>query len=183
MGIGTLIIFIAIILVAAVAAAVLISTAGSLQQQALATGGETQSAVATGVEIFSVTATDASDDNQIEYFEVLARLQPGSNVIKLADSLISFDTATTSQTLNYGGVDTTGDTDTFNVSYLQNSSDWQLGYLQKGDVLKIEFQSQAGISESQSVSLTFVPKVGQSTEITFTTPHTMTSQRMRLYPN
>ena len=57
MGVGTLIIFIAVILVAAVAAAVLISTAGSLQQRALVTGGQAEQGVSTGAEAVSVMAT------------------------------------------------------------------------------------------------------------------------------
>ncbi len=181
MGIGTLIIFIAVILVAAVAAAVLLSTSGSLQQQALTTGGETESAVATGVEIFSVTGTDGSSGNNVEYFEVLARLQPGSDVIKLDEAIITFDTSTTSQTLEYGGVDTAGGTNIYNVSYLQNSSDWQLGYVQKGDVLKIEFEASP-IGEAKSVKMSFIPKVGTKTDIEFTTPDTITNQREKLYP-
>lgn len=182
MGIGTLIIFIAVILVAAVAAAVLLSTSGSLQQQALTTGGETESAVATGIEIFSVTGTDGSTSNNVEYFELLMRLQPGSDVIKLDDAIITFDTSTTSQTLEYGGVDTTGDTDTYNVTYLQNSSDWQLGYVQKGDVLKVQFESSTNVGEANTVKLSFVPKVGTKTDIEFTTPDTITNQREKLYP-
>ncbi|MFC2154630.1 archaellin/type IV pilin N-terminal domain-containing protein, partial [Candidatus Altiarchaeota archaeon] len=88
MGIGTLIIFIAIILVAAVAAAVLISTSGSLQQRALTTGGETESGIATGVDIFSITSTNGSDGN-VDYFSIFMRLNPGSDPVKLNNSILT----------------------------------------------------------------------------------------------
>ncbi|MFH1721886.1 MAG: archaellin/type IV pilin N-terminal domain-containing protein [Candidatus Altiarchaeota archaeon] len=183
MGIGTLIIFIAVILVAAVAAAVLLSTSGSLQQQALSTGGETQAGVATGAEVFSVIATDGSSNSNIEYFEILLRLQPGSNTIKLNDSVISFDTSSTSQSINYGGLDTTGSATIFNVTFLQNASDWQNHYVQKGDVIKIQFQSTNSIGESTPVSMSFIPRVGKKTDIQFKTPATITTQRVTLYPS
>ena len=91
-GIGTLIVFIALVLVAAIAAGVLINTAGFLQSQAEATGEESTSQVSDRINIQSVTGinTGGSGDGNIEQLEVVVSLAPGSDPVDLTDATFEY---------------------------------------------------------------------------------------------
>jgi flagellin-like protein len=104
MGVGTLIIFIAMLLVAAVAAGVLIQTAGSLQEKSLATGQQARSQISTNAETVEVSATDGRDGS-LNDFHHLFKLAPGSDEIKLEQVIFTFNTKEKSSTLKYRGVD------------------------------------------------------------------------------
>jgi len=83
-GIGTLIVFIAMVLVAAIAAGVLINTAGLLQSQAEATGEESTDQVSNQVQIQSTTGDVNSDS--IEFVNMVVSAAPGSSAIDLGDA-------------------------------------------------------------------------------------------------
>src|SRR6056297_184160 len=85
-GIGTLIVFIAMVLVAAIAAGVLINTAGLLQAQAQQTGEETTSEVSDVVKIGEVVGVENDTDNEIEYLNASIRLASGSDPINMSEA-------------------------------------------------------------------------------------------------
>lgn len=83
-GIGTLIIFIAMILIAAVAATVLINTAEELQSRAKTVGTQTIREVSAGIAVESVTGFTNTGKTYIEYLAVTVRPRAGSKDIDLS---------------------------------------------------------------------------------------------------
>jgi len=79
-GIGAMIVFIALILVAAVASTVIIKTAEELQDRAEKTGDDTRDQISGKLLITDVyVATDAGDDGDIDTMAVIAKLASGSD--------------------------------------------------------------------------------------------------------
>ena len=83
-GIGTLIVFIAMILIAAVAASVLISTSEDLKARAKTVGTQTIREVSAGISIDSVTGYTNEDKTYIEYLALTIRPRAGSKDIDLS---------------------------------------------------------------------------------------------------
>ncbi|RQG93600.1 archaellin/type IV pilin N-terminal domain-containing protein [Natrarchaeobius chitinivorans] len=91
-GIGTLIVFIAMVLVAAIAAGVLINTAGMLQTQAEATGEESTDQVSDRLDVVSVSGTvdDPDDPTQIHNLSFVVATAPGSDPVDLNRTTAQF---------------------------------------------------------------------------------------------
>ena len=187
MGVGTLIIFIAMLLVAAVAAGVLLQTAGSLQQKALDTGQQAKAQISTNVRVVEVSAVDGSDKS-IENFTMQMKLAPGSDPIKLDEVTLTFSTDNQTITLSYSNdtnlsnFSTSGNVGTFVVEYLINGTNHVDGDLVRGDVIRLYWQGPYSIPEDSHVRINFIPKIGEATLVEFNTPDVMSTQRIYLYP-
>jgi flagellin FlaB len=100
-GIGTLIIFIALVLVAAVAAGVLINTAGELQSRASDTGDDAQAQVSNQIDVVSATG-EVSNDN-VSTVTLVVKKSPGSDPIDLSEATIEYTSSSSSATLAEAG--------------------------------------------------------------------------------
>ncbi len=88
-GIGTLIVFIAMILVAAVAASVIITTAETLQQRARTVGSSVIREVSAGLVIEDIAGYTDVNKTTIQYLALLVRPRAGTQDIDMKNSVIT----------------------------------------------------------------------------------------------
>jgi len=173
-GIGTLIIFIAMILVAAVAAGVLIQTSSSLQSKALDVGAQSQERVTTTLDVVQVYAEDATNhklDVTTDTMSAVVRLGAGSDPIKMTKMKIKFSTKDFSDILTFN--QTAG-------SVTQYTSDNSNDYIQQGETVVLSFKMPANVSEAEGIELMFMPEAGSPLPVTFTTPSVMVNKMVQL---
>jgi flagellin-like protein len=179
-GIGTLIIFIAVVLVAAIAASVLLGTTGSLQQKALTTGKQSEREVSGGIQVITMSGSDGTNGT-VTNFSIYTKLTAASDPIALTDTLITFDTKNTSQSLSYDPEEGITNT-TFNITYSKQGREYKYGYISRGDVVEIDFMADREVGESELVRLRIIPKHGIIVPVDAVTPDVMTQMRIVLYP-
>jgi len=181
-GIGTLIVFIAMVLVAAVAAAVLINTSGYLQQRAEATGRQTTQEVSTGIKIDAVTGY-AEDINNMTLMTIQVSLNAGGSRIDLNQTKVYLDNGQKQIVLSYGNARNTISGEVFNttssdawgddvngtqfgiliVQDADNSLDSDIPTLTTGDVALLTINLTAvfgGVEPRTPISIKVVPEVG-----------------------
>ena len=146
-GIGTLIVFIAMVLVAAIAAGVLINTAGLLQAQAQSTGEETTAQVsdriAVGEAVGFDTGTNSSgswdDKGKLDTINISMRLAAGADPINLSQASYTIETDGTAKVVN--GKNSTDGPVTFHQ--LQGLDQKPLILADQNDLMVVEFNLNA----------------------------------------
>jgi flagellin FlaB len=99
-GIGALMIFIALVLLAGIAASVLIQTSNVLELQTLKTGRDTTDDVSTGLEVFSVEGY-AADGADISRLAIMVRPRSGSKEIDLSTIYLEISNSEKKVVMNY----------------------------------------------------------------------------------
>jgi flagellin FlaB len=160
-GIGTLIIFIAMVLVAAVAAAVLIQTSGILQQKAQATGKQSTQEVSSNLMIKNIEGVRAKNNatdmaGNISLLRLNVGLNVGSSPVDVNQVVVSITDGTTTNNLVYANNDKThGDPmDGFTItnSGTQNMVEMLTGNATVGDNAKYFFTAEKIRDEDGSFS-------------------------------
>jgi flagellin FlaB len=123
-GIGAMIVFIAMVLVAGIAASVLIQTSTSLESQAMTTGRETTKEVSTGISVVNIEGYNVS--GVIVRMAVVVRPRAGSSDVDLAETVIQISDSITTNFLTYddntytGAIDINGNL--FNENFFTETS-------------------------------------------------------------
>ena len=134
-GIGAMIVLIAMILVAGVAASVLISTSNTIQSQAMKTGAQTTREVASGLSVFNVigqvntttsNTTGAVTYNDMWKLAVTVSPKPGSEKIDLNNTYILISDGTTKALLTYAYNQSSAYDDDVTGDIFAEISDWSV---------------------------------------------------------
>ncbi len=122
-GIGTLSVFIAMVLVAAIAAGVLVNTAGFLQESAEQTGQQAQGEVSDRLDVVSSYAMDTDDDGDYDRVNVTIRKASGSDDINISDVTFTYLGPSTTTTGALDDSNVARSAISGNADYLRNESD------------------------------------------------------------
>jgi len=103
MGIGAMIVFIAMVLVAGIAASVLIQTANRLETQAMQTSKETMTEVSTGLTVTEITGYRRSNDTNIVLMTITIQPRAGSFSIDLNQTYVEVSDSDKKVIIRYNG--------------------------------------------------------------------------------
>jgi flagellin FlaB len=165
-GIGTLIVFIALVLVAAIAAGVLINTAGFLQSQAEATGEESTSQVSDTVQVLSATGdVDSGSTPAVTAVDLRVSLAPGADAVDLSNAEM--------QLVGPGGTETvTAPTVSTGDNTLTDSSDRSTITIQQATLEAVSSGggTNNGLDEGDEVDVTLTAASGGQTSTALVVP-------------
>ncbi len=179
-GIGTMIVFIATILVAAVAAGVLIDTSQKLQAKSTQTGEEATANVGTSIVVQSAVGGRATTSGNLEYVDLFISLAPGAEPVDLKTMIIQYNDGTNFHVLDHAT--SISDKTDFTVTEIRdedNSIDAAAGtpvwVMTTGDLVKVTFgatgaSTDIDLGNSVKVDINLVPKTGSEVSLGFTSP-------------
>lgn len=183
-GIGTMIVFIASVLVAAIAAAVLLDVSGSLQERSSRTGMEATQQVSSNLVVKSIsgerTATTSTDP--LETLLIRVQLAPGANQLDLKQLIIEISDGNTHDHLNY--TDAAPGAGQFTASAIRDvdgSFSPTAPVMSSGSLTELEIDMIANsmpIEIRESFELSLIPEVGVHVNADFRSPASFSDHKV-----
>ncbi|UPW00189.1 flagellin [Halorussus gelatinilyticus] len=179
-GIGTLIVFIAMVLVAAIAAGVLINTAGFLQTKSEQTGTEATGQVTNRVNVVS-TVGIVGNDQSIHMVNLTVMKSSGSGDVNLSTATVEWLGPDSGKILTRADDGVANDT-RFNVSTIKDIQNTYPVLVDQGDRFRISLntaeltENSHGLRESEEFTIKIVTSAGAVT-YHHSVPQTLTSQK------
>ena len=178
-GIGTLIVFIAMVLVAAIAAGVLVNTAGVLQATAEDAGKQSIDKVTNRVEVLNAHGTVGAD-GQIANVTLTVRLAAGSSGVDMNETSIKYLSSESVETLNNqtdadGDSPAFGDENEFLLGEITDD-DGSFGVLNSmADRYTVQINTSAieadnGLDTGDRLQLEITSRTGGTTQVILTMP-------------
>jgi flagellin FlaA/flagellin FlaB len=178
-GIGTLIVFIAMVLVAAIAAGVLINTAGFLQTKSEQTGEESSAQVSNRVQVVSGFG-NVTDAETVDYINLTVMRGSGSDDINLSSATIEWigpNEATTLTEVDKDEIETTAG---FNVTQIKDVDGSSPVLNDQDDRFKIAMHSStiggSALGEGQTVELKLTTQYGAVTIYRANVPQSLSQE-------
>lgn len=172
-GIGTMIVFIATILVAATAAAVLVDTSGKLQERSSTTGNEATKQVASNLIVKMVTGERRDTSSSIDYLNITVGLAPGAKAIDLQQLKIQISNGDAMTTWEYNAAESVGN-HYFQLEF-ERDADSSADVMNSGDLVDIKLDLEIESFEfaaRKDISITMIPESGGQVDASFSTPET-----------
>jgi len=183
-GIGTLIVFIAMVLVAAIAAGVLVNTAGFLQATAEDAGQESVNKVTNRLDVVSThgMVNKSGEETTIDVLNLTVRMAAGSGSVDISSTTIKYLSGSQAKTLTYnesasGVADPNLTSEEFVATKLDDDDDSFPVLNSQADRFEVRLNTSViegagtnGTSTGDTVKLDLTTRSGGTTQVILTMP-------------
>lgn len=171
-----MIVFIATVLVAAIAAGVLLETGGKLQERSARTGNQATEQVSSNLFVMNaVGKRNATSDEGLKYLEFYVTLAPGAENIDLGQLRVTILNETVQKNLEHSN-EANPDANEFNATEIRDSDGSFTGaspVVSPGDYVKILIDTAVNSMEfapRSQIDVALVPEIGPQVNYGVTTP-------------